>query len=59
MHKFWNLMYISRQGSNTRSVPNPIILLHYFSVITELILHVLFSFLRITLYRLLPPDAKC
>lgn len=58
-HKSWTPTFISHREANSRSIPNPIILLHYLDVITELILHVLFSFRRITLDRLLPPDAKC
>lgn len=59
LHKLRRIWYSFQWETNTCSVHHPIILLHYFSVITMLILHVLFSFLRITFSRLLPPDAKC
>lgn len=58
-HKLRPISYSFQWETNTCSVHHPIILLHYFNVITMLILHVLFSFLRITFSRLLPPDAKC
>ena len=55
----WIFAHISPDEKGILSVPPPMILLHYYNVITMLILHVLFSFFRISFYRSLPPDAKC